>query len=358
MSEKRRVDQLVAGFADGDAISGEAILLREHFRKLGFDSDIFADPRHVTPRLRDQCRKLEDYAGRPGHAALYHFSIGSPATEIFRKTSAKKIMLYHNITPPEFFRGFDDRVEQQLITARAELKAVAEASDAVWADSRFNADEVEALGVRPAQVLPLLFSPQMFDVPPDAAVQARFAGPMTNLLFVGRIAPNKRIEDLIQAFAWYSRAINPFSRLLVVGSDRSCPRYYAMLRMLAGELNLPNVCFEGFASPESLSAYYSVAGIFVCASEHEGYCLPLVEAMYRKAPVMARNIGGMPEALGGAGVLYEDLTAQELAELIHQVTANPVLRSEVLASQEKRMKAIAARDVEKELNDLLQSLKF
>jgi glycosyltransferase involved in cell wall biosynthesis len=357
MSGKRRLDQLVAGFADGDAISGEAVLLRDHFRKMGFESDIFADPKHVTPRLKDQCRSLVDYSGKAEDLALFHFSIGSPATEVFQKTAAKKIMLYHNITPPEFFWGFDDRVEQQLSVARTDLKTVASVSDAVWADSRFNANEVEALGVRPAQVLPLLFSSKMFDVPSDPVVQARFSGSMTNILFVGRIAPNKRVEDLIQAFAWYHRVINPFSRLVIVGSDRSCPRYYTMLRMLAGELDLPNVCFEGFASPESLSAYYSTAHVFVCASEHEGYCLPLVEAMYRNVPVVARDLGGMPEALGGAGVLYEDLTPQELAELIHQVTANPALRSEVLASQSRRMQEVTARDVEKELANLLQSFK-
>ena len=356
MIKRKRVDQLVAGFADGDAISSEAVQLRDHLRALGFESEIYADHAHVTPRLKDRCRSYADYTGGSPDALIFHFSIGSPVTDIFRKTGARKIMRYHNITPAECFRGFDDRVVLQLAGARDELKALAGESDAVWAVSRFNAAEVEALGVRSVAVLPLLFSPRALDAPPDAVIQERFAVPMTNFLFVGRIAPNKRIEDLIQAFAWYHGVINPFSRLIVVGSDRSCPRYFAMLRMLAGELNLLNVCLEGFVAPESLATYYALASVFVCASEHEGFCLPLVEAMHHQVPVIARNTGGMPEALGGAGVLYEDLSPQELAGLMHLVVADAPLRAEVLASQATRMRALAARQIAAELQSLLNPL--
>jgi L-malate glycosyltransferase len=179
-----------------------------------------------------------------------------------------------------------------------------------------------------------------------------------NILFVGRMAPNKRVEHLLEAFAWYQRGFNPNSRLILVGSDRSCPRYYALLRMLALAWDLPNVCFERFASGAGLSAYYRCADLFVCASDHEGYCLPLVEAMHKGLPVMAKDTGGVPEALGGAGILYRDMNASELATLIHHVSADPALRGAVLDSQRRRMETLRARCVEAELKPLLKALEM
>jgi len=176
---------------------------------------------------------------------------------------------------------------------------------------------------------------------------------MQNLLYVGRIAPNKQVEDLITAFAWYHRVINRQSRLIIVGSERSCPRYYLMLRMLANELELPNVCFERFASPRGLSAYYELADLFITASRHEGYCLPLVEAMHKRLPVIARNEGGMPEALGGGGVLYEDLAPGELAALIERVLTDAALKNQILAAQDQRMADLRNRDAAAELRTLL-----
>jgi glycosyltransferase involved in cell wall biosynthesis len=184
----------------------------------------------------------------------------------------------------------------------------------------------------------------------------KFAGPLKNILAVGRIAPNKRIEDLIQAFAWYHRAINPYSRLLIVGSPRSAPRYFTMLRMLVGDLDLPNVCFEGFASPAGLLAYYRVADLFVSASEHEGYCLPLVEAMDHGIPVIARVAGGTPEAMDGAGVLYEDLAPAELGALFDRVLTDAALRKEILTSQQRRVQRARDRDLEAEVKALLAGM--
>jgi glycosyltransferase involved in cell wall biosynthesis len=176
---------------------------------------------------------------------------------------------------------------------------------------------------------------------------------MRNILFVGRIVPNKCVEDLIRAFAWYHRVIDRQSRLLLVGSERSCPRYYLMLRMLANELELANVCFERFADAKGLSAYYELADVFVTPSRHEGYCLPLVEAMHKGKPVIARRNGGMPEALGGGGVLFDELEPEELAVLIERVLTDAGLRGTVLEAQQHRMAELAARDLDTELRGLL-----
>ena len=260
------IHQILAGYAEGDAISNEAIQLRQIFRRWGHNSEIYADSSRVSSGMQADCRSLTDYAAGAGDICLHHYGIASPAVEVFLASAAKKIMVYHNITPAEYFAGFDDAVVAQLHTARFALRKVARHSDAVWTVSRFNAAELKAEGIDDVKVFPLLFSPERLDVPPEPLIINKFTGHLKNILFVGRIAPNKRIEDLIMAFAWYHIAVNPFSRLIIVGSKQSAVRYYTMLRMLVGDLDLSNVCFEGFTSPAGLLAYYRVADLYVSTS--------------------------------------------------------------------------------------------
>jgi len=352
----RRVDQVLAGFAEGDAISNAAVSLQSIVRASGAQSDIYVDTNHVSPDMQGRGQPLHEYSGNAGDIVIHHYSIASPAVDTFLASPSKKVLVYHNITPADYFRGYDDRVVGQLEEARARLVEVMAAVDTVWAVSDFNADELRSLGAENVDVFPLLFSAEQFDLEPDPEIFAKFTVPLTNLLFVGRMAPNKRIEDLIMAFAWYHRVINRRSRLLIVGSERSAPRYYLMLRMLANELDLPNVCFERFASPEGLSAYYELADAFVTASDHEGYCLPLIESMHREVPVIAKSRGGMPEALGGGGLMYDDASPEELAQLIHLVLSEPGLKQGILESQAKRMQQIESRDAAGELEALLAKL--
>lgn len=356
MSEPRRIDQLLAGFADGDAISHAALSMQEVFRRWGVTSDIYAVSAHVSPSLRGQCRPLEEYRAGPADIAIHHYSIGSPALDLFRVAPGPRILVYHNVTPAEYFDGFDDAIAAQLRHARAELQSVGRDVQAVWAVSEFNARELRSLGLPNVKVFPLLFSKSQIDRTPDPEVLAAFQVKLATVMTCGRIAPNKKVEHLIEAFYWYHKAINPFSRLLVVGSERSCPKYFEMLRMYVGDLDLANVCFVGFASPAGLPAYYKSSDLFVSTSEHEGYCLPLLEAMRLGVPVIARATGGMPEAMGGAGVLYEDISPNELAGLMHRVISEEPLRREVLESQRVRMDAVLARDVESELKELLRGL--
>jgi glycosyltransferase involved in cell wall biosynthesis len=353
VSAVKRIDQIVAGFAEGDAISSEAMLLRAVFQRMGVESQIYVVPDRVAPEASMRCRALDEYEGDDTDIVIHHYSIASPATDLFLSCPGKKVLMYHNITPESFFEGFDDRVVGVLRKAREDLVKVAESADEVWAVSRFNAFELGELGIENVKVFPLLFNSGPMDFPPEPRVVAKFAQPMTNILSVGRIAPNKCIEELILSFAWYNKSINPFSRLIIVGSERSSPRYFAMLRMLAGEMDLANVCFERFASPAGLIAYYEMADVFVSTSRHEGYCLPLIEAMYKGVPVLARAQGGMIEAMGGGGVLFDDMTPLELAELIHRTCSDQQVREEILSSQKDRIHSVLGRHAETEVKDLL-----
>ncbi len=354
MSGVRRIDQMVAGFSEGDAISRVVLFLRDVFRAMNYSSDVYADPACVSPGFRENCLPLNAYAGGVEDICMHHYGISSPATALFKTVAARKVLVYHNITPAHFFEGFDDDVVGQLNAARESLVQEAQTADAVWAVSRFNADELEERGVENVRVFALPFTPGCLDEPLKPDFLHHFQRmPLKNILYVGRIAPNKRLENLIQAFGWYFRSINKYCRLLIIGSPRSCPRYYAMLKLLVGDLDLANVCFEGFAAEDYLVNYYHMADLFMTTSEHEGYCLPLIEAMYKNVPVLCRDAGGTPEALDGAGVLYEDLDAPQLAYLMHLVLSDKALRNEILQSQQQRMQTILNRDLKKELAELL-----
>lgn len=348
-----RLDQVVAGFAAGDAISREARRIRSVALALGMESDIYAPADRVSREMRDQCLPLGAYAGRAADVVLHHYSVGSETGVAVARSPARKLMRYHNITPASFFEPYDAALAESLRDARNGLRDAAAVCECVWADSEYNAAEVRDTGIGAVKVVPLFFSLDDFAAPPDPGVRARFGGEAKNILFVGRMAPNKCVEELILAFAWYNHAIEPVSRLVLAGSEFSCPKYYAFLLMLAARLDLPNVCFEGYLPDEALAACYEEADLFVCASRHEGYCLPLVEALSHRVPVIARNSGGMPEALGGAGMLYDDAEPRVLAELMHRALTDETLRAEMLGSQEKRLAAIRERDLRVELQALL-----
>ena len=311
-------------------------------------------PARVAPALLGDSRPLADLAAGENDVVIHHYGLASSAAEVFAASAARKILVYHNITPPEFFRGFDDALAAQLAAARAQVADLARRCAAVWAVSQFDANDLAGLGFSQARVFPLLI-PAQAETAPDPALLARLASPaLTTLLFVGRLAPNKRIEDLLETYACYHR-LNPFSRLFIVGSERSCPRYALMLRLLARDLGAANVCFEGYATPAGLAAYYELADVFVSCSAHEGYGAPLVEAMRHGRPVIARDAGGTAEALGGAGVMYADAAPAELAALIQRVTGDPSLRDEILSAQQRRIATLAARPVEQELREHLAS---
>lgn len=348
-----RVDQLVAGFVEGDAISMEAIEIRDLLRECGFKSDIYAPADRIGEVRADRCQPVRECMSSTGDVLILHYSIESGATHVFEKSRARKVIRYHNITPDSFFVGFDDSVAAQLRNARKKLTEVAGLADLVLAVSDYNASEVKALGIQNVKTLPLIFRFDRFNTPPDPAYLARYSGPLKNILFVGRMVPNKCIEDLLMAFAWLNKCIDPATRLILVGSDQSCPHYYAMLRMLAGRLGLANAAFEGSRSETQLVSCYRSAHLFVCASRHEGFCQPLVEAMVYGVPVMARAIGEMPQTMNGSGVLYDDMDERQLAELMHRLLVDKALRDTVLASQSRRRDEIRNRDTRGELLSLI-----
>ena len=350
----RQVHQLLAALSYGDAIGNEALAIREHLRRAGFESEIFAE--NVEPRMVDSYRPLWHYrqVSSPDTVCLYHFSIGSASGRMIYHLPDRLVSIYHNITPAEFFLGFHPHLAGLCYHGRRELASFASRTELGLGDSEFNRRELEAAGYRRTAVLPIVHDFGRYAGPRSPVVQRLYGDGRTNILFVGRVIPNKRIDDLLRVFAVYKRHVDSHSRLLVVGDYRGHERYLQRLREMIKRLRLQDVVLTGHVEDDDLRAYYSVADLFLCLSEHEGYCVPLVEAMHFGVPVVAFDAGAVRETLDGGGVLLTSKRPEEVAHLLHEIVANPALRRSVLATQQRTIAAVRATDFGALLLDRLQ----
>lgn len=354
----KAIHQLVAGYAQGDAISNEVRMLRGVFRSWGFESDIFCELRRILPELRGDAKDLAAAREtiRPDDVVLLHLSIGSEANEVFPSLPGRKAILYHNITPPEYFRGVQESVAALLEKGLRQARALAGSAEVVMADSAFNAREIEAMGHPRASVLPLVLDFGKLRSSPDRRVLRQYRDGLVNVLFVGRCAPNKKIEDLLNAFYYFQRYVQPASRFIHVGSFAGLEQYHALLLARARELQLQHVELVGTVSQAELNAFYEVSRLFLCLSDHEGFCIPLIEAMTHRLPVLAYAAGAVSETMDGAGVLFHEKRFDLIAEAMGRVAEDAALREAILKGQDERLARYEAQDLPGALRKSLEPL--
>jgi len=340
----RQVHQLLAALSYGDAIGNEALAIREHLRRAGFESEIFAE--NVHPKMVGLYRPLWRYreVSSPETICLYHFSIGSAAGRLIYHSPDRLVSIYHNITPARFFLGFHPHLAGLCYHGRRELRAFAPRTELGLGDSEFNRRELEQAGYARSAVLPIVHDFARYAGRPAPVVRRLYGDGRRNILFVGRVIPNKKVDDLLRVFAVYKRHFDPRSRLLVVGDYRGHERYLQRLRELVRRLRLQDVVLTGHVEDDELRAYYSVADAFLCLSEHEGYCVPLVEAMHFGVPVLAFDAGAVRETLRGGGVLLTSKRPEEVAGLLHEVVTDARLRAAVLATQQRAVARLRSTD--------------
>ncbi len=333
-----QVHQFLPVLDKADAIGNHAMALRNLFRRNGFPSDIFVW--RAGKGLKRECLPYRDHrpVSSPQNVAVFHFSIGSPLSAYVRSLPDKKVMIYHNITPKEYFVGVDEHVYYIAKSGRKELASLAGCMDLCICDSEFNRRELLEFGYENVHVVPILIDSSLLDARPDARVQSKYSNGWKNFLFVGRITPNKKQEDVIRVFYYYKKFINPQSRLFLVGTARQTPRYLAILKELVRRLELRDVEFAGEVSQAELVALYRRADAFVCMSEHEGFCVPVIEAMYFGVPIVAFDTGAVTETLGGAGILVREKDYQAVAEMLDLLLTDERLRSRILRGQEERLR--------------------
>lgn len=333
----------MAALSYGDAVSHDALALQGYLRRAGFASDIFAE--HAHSRMARQCRRLWEYesVSGPDTVCLYHFSIGSAASRYIFHAPDRLVIRYHNITPARFFAPFLPHLARQVEEGRRQLGLFAERSALGLGVSEFNRRELASAGYRRTAVFPIF--PALDARQPARPVLRRMLHDgRTNLLFVGRVICNKKIEDLLRMFAVYQRYLDPKSRLLVVGDTWGYEAYYLPLERMARELGLEEVVFTGQVEDDELPELYALADAFVCLSEHEGFCVPLLEAMSFGVPVLAYDAGAVAETLDGGGVLLKDKRPEQVAELVHAVVKDQALRTAVLATQARTLRRSRGQD--------------
>jgi glycosyltransferase involved in cell wall biosynthesis len=265
-------------------------------------------------------------------------------------------LIYHNITPPEYFAGVHRTLARQCFRGRREIHAYVDRCDLALGDSEFNREDLVSLGFPRTGVLPVVPDLTHLDDPADWMVAHQFDDEWTNILFVGRVIANKKIEDVIRFFHEYHTRFNPRSRLIVAGVFSLFERYFAALTHLVNELGSSHVHFVGHVSDAELIAYYEVADLFLCASEHEGFCVPLVEAFYKEVPVLAYAATAVPATMDGAGVLFDTKDPRHVAQLMDAILGDPGLQDEIVDGQLAAVGRLQARDFDRTLLDYVNRI--
>lgn len=349
--------QIVAGFRSGDAISQAALLMRAVFRGWGLRSEILCEARAIAPEALHEVLPFQEVKFARNDVVILHLSIGCEANLFFQKIDAKKVIVYHNITPAHYFELLNPQLAASLREGRRHLEMLATSAMLNLAVSKFNAEELRLAGYNNPQVFPLPIDvSSMLRGDVDASTYKELNSGHLNLLFVGRFVPNKKIEDLVTVMHYLTKIV-PNVRLVHVGATGGAEAYYGLTQAVGKVLSLQNLKFMKSVPQNVLNACYKSAHAFLCLSEHEGFCAPLVEAMLNRIPVLAVANAAIPETMGGAGVLFSSPpNFLEIAETVSRVLTDKELAQKIVERQDKRIEAFAKRDLAAELKALLSPL--
>ncbi|MDP3981253.1 MAG: glycosyltransferase [Chlamydiota bacterium] len=354
----KKVYQFLPGFSVGDAVSNYALDLSGILEDLGYASGIYSDYEHTSESLKDCCEPYTNYSRVAGadDILLYHYGVGSPVSQFLLHQPGKLVLIYHNITPAHFFEAIDRPRAEILNEGRTRLTLLKDRCSLALGVSEYNRIELQEMGFQHTAVLPLYLDVSRFNVEADKDVFNRNQG-VFSIISVGRIAPNKRLEDTIRIFYFLRKSAYPLGRLFLIGSFGGMNKYQQHLDEFSRRLDLlPEVVFPGHVTDAKLKAYYQIASAYVCTSEHEGFCLPLLEAMYFNVPVFACDSAAIPETLGGSAVLLHDKRPEYIAEIITGVLQDKILVKQICASQQKRWQIFSKSHIATVLEKYLLSL--
>ncbi len=348
------VNQWVPAAHRGDAIGDSARRVRGLLRGLGHQSEIYAMT--MDDDLRGDVLPWTDSSATRGDLTIFHFALVSPMTAEFARLPRGRVLQYHNVTPAHFFAPYDANIFRLAALSREDLRTLVGHTDVALGDSEYNRQELEDMGFSNTGVFPIAIDTER--ITKAARVPSlEFLltdGPLLNFLFVGRIAPNKKIEDHIRMAEHYKRYVDTAYRFIFVGKTDAIPRYYNMIRKLVNEYEMleDRFIFTGPVPDADLATYYRTAHVYVSLSEHEGFCVPLLEAMAADVPVLAYSSTAVPDTLGGAGVQFAPKDLEYAAELLGELAYNDTLRAQVIAGQRARLNDFGDARIRRELERL------
>jgi glycosyltransferase involved in cell wall biosynthesis len=353
----RRIDQWVPALHRGDAIGDSARLMRDTFREWGHQADVYALT--VDEDLKGDGREFRDFRpGGPGDVVILHYALPSPLTDALKAHRGRRMLVHHNVTPPEYFAGWDEEMVRICALGRQQVAELSDQVDLALADSEFNRQELEDVGFTRTAVLPIYLDFEAYAQPPAPVLRSLLEDGRTNVLFVGRLAPNKRQDELIRVASAWKRFVSPDVRLLLVGKAPARGFYPHALQALAYEEGLTpaEVVFLGHVSHRELLACYAASRLFLCLSAHEGFGVPLVESMVMDLPILARRGTAVTDTLGPAGVQFDDEPLDAVAEMASMLATDEALRAGVLAGQRERRRRFAPEAVRADLRRALEAV--
>jgi glycosyltransferase involved in cell wall biosynthesis len=349
-----QINQWIPAAHRGDAIGDSARRVRDLLLAMGHASDIYSLT--IDEDMRREVRPFADPASRTGDLTIFHFAVPSPMTAAFAALPKGRVLQYHNITPAHFFAPYDASLFRLTVIGRAQLATLVAATDLALGDSEYNRLELEALGFRRTGVMPIAIDTRrLTEAPPQPALDGILQDGLTNFLFVGRIVPNKKIEDIIRLAEQFKRYVDAHYRFIFVGRTDGVPRYYATLRALMTRYEmLPDrFWFTGSVPDRELAAFYRHASVYLSMSEHEGFCVPLLEAMATGVPILAYESSAVSETLGGAGMTFSPKDMEYAAELLGQLAFDPSLRARITNGQYRRLQDFSHERLHERLTALV-----
>lgn len=333
-----RVDQFHTAVSTGASVGSVMLNLQQMLRSMGYISDLFCE--HLPTHFEGQTKPMQQYlsAASSDDVILLHYSLNysQVVMDWLRQIPARKVLVYHNITPHTYFLGINPVFLEAAHAGRQRLSEIATQIDVAWGFSEFNCQELESLNFADVRILPIIFNPDQAPVRPDRKVlQARGD---VNILTVGRISPNKCLEDVILTFYYIKQQVSPSARLTIVGAGQGMEPYVTFLQTLVQRLQLSDVEFTGHVSAAQLAAHYQNANIYLSMSAHEGFGIPLLEAMQAGVPVIAYKAGAVPETMGDSGVMVTQKSHAAIAELIGVILEDSDLRKTLVQRQHDQLR--------------------
>lgn len=350
-----KVHQILVTLAYGDGVGNDVMAIYEILKKHGYEADIYAQ--NIDSRIT--CEDVHEFKEMPELAEddliLYHLSIGTDLNEQFPEWKGKKIIVYHNITPPQWFEGLDENSIRLCTTGLLQTRELAKYANYCFADSEFNKQDLISMGYQcPIDVLPIIIPFEDYDKEPDKEVLVKYQDDYVNVLFAGRISPNKKQEDVIRAFAEYQKNYNEKSRLFLVGAYAEESPYYQAVRESMERTGAQNVIFTGHIPFAQILSYFHAADLFLCMSEHEGFCIPLLEAMHFELPVLAYSSTAVPYTLGGSGILFDEKDYDKIAAAMDKVVKDSEYCRQVIGKQNERLKDFQYEKIEKDFISMIE----
>ena len=335
-----RIDQFLPQLRPGDALGNHALAMRKVLEAFG-PSDIFVE--QADPSLRRLVKDYRQYVPASDSAVVYHAAIGSLMAQHLLNLNTRIILDYHNVTPAHFLAPYDIRATSLALTGRIEISQFAKRAVLAIGHSDYSLSELHGMGFEEIAKVPVLGDLGSYDTEPNESLlrKLRAGKKGTDLLFVGRISPHKRQEDVIKVFIAYKQYFDPGARLFLVGGGSS-ERYSTALEDFIARMGVEDVELTGPIPTTDLHSHYRNADVFVSMSEHEGFCVPLLEAMRFEIPIIAFASTAIPETLGDAGVLFQVKRYEQIAAMIHLIQSEERIRGRLITKGSQRFSELTS----------------